>query len=136
MSDTAASGASEAAKTIEWWYNTFKTKPTRANAINCAYLVIEEMQIGPRRKDWNADTIANAMLAFKRIGVPPVAHIGQIIFVEREWVVKFVAFFIEKGWWHNLMDHDEKRWTITLSEGVNLREVLPTHLRGKFSVNP
>jgi hypothetical protein len=67
----------EAAKTVEWWHTTFMAlEPAKQNAVNCAYLVLAEMQgakTGPRNKDRDADQLANAMLAFRRIGEPAVA---------------------------------------------------------------
>jgi hypothetical protein len=124
-------GASGAAKTIEWWKDKFKTLKL-PNAVNCAYLVLEEMQDGPRRRDWNADTVANALLAFKRLGVED----GQPIYVESEWITKFVQYLIDQGLKYSLEHSKDEKCKIVFPMNFNLREDLPSHLRGKFSMTP
>jgi hypothetical protein len=122
----------EAAKTIEWWQEKFETvKP--ANAVNCASIVSEALWAtpGPRNRGFEADTIANAMLAFKRIGEE-----GQTIYVDSEWVIPFVKFLIEQQLKYRLRSEKDEKCEIIFPPGFNLREDLPAHLRGKFSSTP
>jgi hypothetical protein len=125
----------QSARTIEEWFKIFSDGNMKANAVNCAYLVVEALsQVGPgpRNKDREADQIANAMLAFKRIG----ADDGQVIYVESDWVTKFVSFLIERSFKYRLEHEKDEKCKIMLPTSINLREELPSHLRGKFSVNP
>lgn len=61
----------------------------------------------------------------------------QYIYVEEEWVPKFMALFIKKQWWIDLQfDRKAVKWRLRFAVNVDLRKDLPTALHGKFSINP
>jgi hypothetical protein len=138
MSDTGTSRRyfSATTRTIESWYQIFNDLPNNAqpNAVNCAYRLMGDITGYSERgghKDTDADQIANAMLAFKRIGEE-----GQSIYVDSEWVIPFVKFLIEQQLKYRLRSEKDEKCEIIFPPGFNLREDLPAHLRGKFSSTP
>jgi hypothetical protein len=125
------------ARTIQQWHDIFKEMPTPANAVNCAYRLLGDItgystRTSDHNKDQDADQIANALLAFKRIGSDDD---GDIIYVESAWVTKFVDFLIEQSLRYRLDHQKDEKCKIILPKGFNLREELPSHLRGKFSTS-
>jgi hypothetical protein len=126
-------GVTETARTIEAWHRIFTEMGSPANAVNCAYRLMGDIigYRGASTKDRDADQIANAMLAFKRIGEE-----GQSIYVESEWVIPFVKFLIEQQLRYRLRSEKDEKCEIIIPPGFNLREELPAHLRGKFSSTP
>jgi hypothetical protein len=59
---------------------------------------------------------------------------SQTIYVDSEWVTKFVQFFIDQGLKYNVEHEKDEKAALTISTNFNLREELPTHLRGKFTM--
>jgi hypothetical protein len=121
---------------IEEWHAIFTDLPNGApaNAVNCAYRLMGDITGYSERgghKDTDADQIANAMLAFKRIGSE-----GQAIYVDSEWVIPFVQFLIEQQLKYALRSEKDEKCEIIFPESFDLRENLPAHLRGKFSMSP
>ena len=130
------------ARTIEQWYETFTSMPGPANAVNCALKVVQSIweEPGARNDMREADDIANAMLAFKRVGrgtneVPE--EYKQSIYLSKGFEAKFIDHFIKKGWWFEMVQQGGRgSWKMTFAERRDLKADLPTSLHGKFSVNP
>lgn len=64
-------------------------------------------------------------------------YAAQYIYVENDQLLKFLAWFQLKHYWFDVQWRDKNHvFRIRFAINVDLRNELPTSLRGKFSVNP